>query len=135
MAKRGRMTRSLPEWIGKTPDTKVPPRVIARLALKQNGRCACGCNRKFGVKDRPEADHILALVNGGENREGNLQLLTVHCHRKKTRQDVKIKAKVARTHKRHLGIKPVSCGWNKDLRKHVDGRVTNRATGEQVWPR
>ena len=31
------MSRALPEWIGKTPDAKVPPRVRLRIFLREGG--------------------------------------------------------------------------------------------------
>ena len=34
------MTRSLPIWTGKTDDTPPPPRVKARIILRQGGICA-----------------------------------------------------------------------------------------------
>ena len=35
----GRMSRDLPEWIGRADDAKIPPRVIERVARKADGRC------------------------------------------------------------------------------------------------
>lgn len=115
--------RSTPEWIGKRDETQPPPRVIARLALEQGGRCACGCTRKFSPRDKPQADHIIALINGGENRESNLQLLIEACHRKKTRKDVAIKSKTARIQKRNLGLKKRSTFANSK-----DGKWKTRLT-------
>ena len=95
------MTRSVPEWIGKTSDSAIPPRVKLRVYEKAEGLCAkCGVEALAG-----EYDHAISLVLGGENRESNLQLLCVPCHRAKTKLDVKLKAKVARVRKRHIGIK------------------------------
>jgi 5-methylcytosine-specific restriction enzyme A len=31
--------RSIPEWIGKTPDSKIPPRVKLRIWERYEGRC------------------------------------------------------------------------------------------------
>jgi len=129
------MTRSTPDWKGKTDDSRPPPRVIARLALKQDGRCACGCGRKFTVKECPECDHIVALINGGANVEGNLQLLRSDCHRLKTNVDLEVKSKTARIRAKHLGIKKPSGFQTDKFTKHLDGRVTDKQTGEQVWPR
>lgn len=95
------MSRSVPEWIGKTDNVAIPPRVKLRLYDKANGRCiACTT-----MADSFECDHIIPLILGGEHREDNLQLLCVPCHARKTRLDVKLKAKVARVRKRHIGIK------------------------------
>jgi 5-methylcytosine-specific restriction endonuclease McrA len=98
------MSRSVPEWIGKTDDTPVPPRVKERVAHKFND-CCQQCARRIGGKLRAEYDHVIPLCLGGENRESNLALVCNECHLGKTRLDVKLKAKVARVRKRHLGIK------------------------------
>lgn len=95
------MSRSVPEWIGKNDDSAIPDRVKLRVYAKAEGLCAkCGVEAWAG-----EYDHTISLVLGGENRESNLQLLCVPCHKAKTKLDVKLKAKVARVRKRHIGIK------------------------------
>lgn len=71
--------RSVPEWIGKTPDTPIPQRVKLRIFERDGKRCQ-ECTRPVGAGRLPFAfDHIRALVNGGEHRETNLQLLCEHC--------------------------------------------------------
>lgn len=92
--------RSVPEWIGRNDDTAIPPRVKLRVYHRAEGKCAkCGNEGWAG-----EYDHAIPIILGGENRESNLQLLCVPCHKAKTRLDVKLKAKVARVRKKHLGI-------------------------------
>lgn len=97
------MPRATPEWIGKTPQSKVPPRVQLRVFEAYGGRCHIS-----GIKIRPgdkfEMDHIVALINGGENRETNLAPALVKYHRQKTSQDVAEKAKTAKVKMKHLGI-------------------------------
>lgn len=103
------MTRSVPEWIGKTDETSAPTRVQARIIMAQGGICACGCGVKLGLGERIEFDHKIALILGGENRESNLQALRQPCHRVKTNQDVAQKSVEARKRNKHLGIhKPKS---------------------------
>lgn len=95
--------RSLPEWIGKTDDEPVPPRVRARVFLRFDGRC-----QECGVKIRGKrwiCDHRQALINGGENRENNLGPIHEACDKTKTASDVAIKSKVARVRNAHLGIR------------------------------
>jgi 5-methylcytosine-specific restriction endonuclease McrA len=95
------MSRSVPEWIGRTHDSAIPPRVKLRVHDRAEGKCQkCGASAFIG-----EYDHIIPLVLGGENRESNLQRLCAPCHKSKTKLDLRIKAKVARVRKRHLGIK------------------------------
>ena len=75
--------RTVPEWIGKTADSKPPAKVIDRLFLSQGGKCAL-TGRKMRPGDARHADHIKPLKDGGENRESNLQLLLRKHHRAKT---------------------------------------------------
>jgi 5-methylcytosine-specific restriction endonuclease McrA len=96
--------RSVPEWIGKTPDSTIPDRVKERIARKAVDTCQ-HCQRKIAPPLRAEFDHIVSLILGGQHRESNLQLLCDACHKAKTRLDVKLKAKVARVRQKNLGIK------------------------------
>lgn len=81
------MTRSIPEWIAKHDDEAIPPRVKLRIFEKYNERCP-NCTLKIVGKLLPAYDHITALINGGEHRESNVQLLCVPCHKLKTQTDV-----------------------------------------------
>lgn len=119
------MTRTIEEWIGKTDDASIPARVKLRVYDKAKGVCVACTLRS----DSYECDHIIPLILGGEHREGNLQLLCKPCHKAKTRLDVKLKAKVARVRKRHLGIrKPSRFPGSRDSRwkKKMDGSVVSR---------
>jgi 5-methylcytosine-specific restriction protein A len=111
------MSRELPEWIGKNDDSAIPPRVKLRIHAKAEGMCAvCGLEALTG-----QYDHIIPLIIGGPNKESNLQLVCVPCHKAKTALDVKLKAKVARVRKHHLGI--------KKRRRTIPGR---RFNGEAI---
>lgn len=96
--------RSVDEWIGSSPDAKIPPRVRARVFEAHGGICHIS-NRRIRAGEAWECDHVIALCNGGEHRESNLAPALSEPHRIKTRADVREKAKVARLRKRHLGIK------------------------------
>ena len=123
------MARALPEWIGKTDSTKAPPRVRLRCWETSHGKCHI-CGQKILVGQKWELDHVIALINGGENCEGNLAPAHAKCHKVKTRADVAQKAKVYRTRSNHIGAvekRP----WSH-LKKRMDGTVVNRATGEPV---
>lgn len=120
--------RKTPEWIGKTPDTAIPPRVQLRLLDKHNARCAL-----TGVKLRPghiDFDHIIALANGGENRESNLQPVDRKAHKEKTKQDVAQKKKDRRVRAKHFGLnKPTSTlpgGKASKWKRKVSGEVVPR---------
>lgn len=92
--------RTVREWIGKDDNAKIPPRVKVRVRDRFNGICQL-C--KFPAI-LPHIDHITALINGGQNRESNLQPVCRPCHALKTKDDVKIKAKTARIAKKHMGL-------------------------------
>lgn len=99
------MSRSVPEWIGRDDDQRIPDYVKDRVANKAELYCQ-HCKRQVGGKLRAEFDHETPLILGGKNRESNIQLLCHECHRAKTKLDVKLKAKVARCRKKHIGITP-----------------------------
>lgn len=98
------MTRSVPEWIGRTDDAKVPGHVRMRIFLAHEGKCHI-TGRKIMPADYWDLEHKIALCNGGEHRESNMAPALRDPHRIKTRADVKQKAKVDRLRKRHMGIK------------------------------
>lgn len=99
--------RTVKEWVGARPETPAPPRVKVRIVTAQDGICGCGCGVKLGMcGEAIEFDHKQALINGGENRESNLQALRAQCHKVKTKADVKEKSTVARKTASHLGFKP-----------------------------
>ena len=123
------MSRKVEEWKGRSDDTAVPPRVKARIYLAAEGRCK-NCTRFIdGSALAGEYDHVIPLILGGENKESNLQLLCSECHANKSRLDVKLKAKVARVRKRHLGIRKPSrfaCSRDSKFKKRIDGSVVLR---------
>ncbi|MCA1419444.1 HNH endonuclease signature motif containing protein [Bradyrhizobium sp. BRP23] len=98
------MSRSVPEWIGKTDDTPVPPHVRLRVFDRFKGICGI-CTVKIRAK-RWTCDHRVALCNGGENRESNLWPIHEACDRSvKTPADVALRAANDKVRMRHLGIK------------------------------
>lgn len=99
------MSRSVAEWRGKNNDTPVPPRVRLRVFLRDKGLCQCGCTAMISPGGRWVTDHKVALINGGENRERNLQTLLEGHHKDKTKADVKQKARTARVQLKNYGIK------------------------------
>lgn len=119
------MSRMVAEWRGKTDDAAIPARVKLRVYDAAKGRCVV-CTL---TADANECDHIVPLILGGEHREGNLQLLCKPCHKAKTRLDVKLKAKVTRVRKRHLGIRKPSrfaCSRDGKWKKKISGEVAVR---------
>lgn len=129
------MTRTLEEWHGRTPDTPVPPRVRIRIFERDKGRCQCGCKVRIRPGMAWQTDHIIAIINGGENRESNLRtLLTAH-HAPKTAADVAEKSAVYRIKLVHLGMKqsknPLPGGKRSRQSKKVNGVVVPRQSGNQ----
>jgi 5-methylcytosine-specific restriction protein A len=123
------MTRSVPEWIGKTDDTPAPPRVRLRVFEAYGGKCHIS-GRKIEAGDKWDLDHIIALANGGENRESNLAPALKAEHQKKTRADVAQKAKDRRVRQKHIGIhKPKSTlpgGRGSKFKRKIGGGVVLR---------
>lgn len=101
------MPRIVDEWIGATPDTPIPPRVRARVFERHGGLCHRS-GRKIRAGEPWAVDHVLAIINGGENRESNLAPILTDPHKEKTAEDVAIKSKTARVRAKHLGIYPPS---------------------------
>jgi len=120
------MSRSIPEWIGKTPDTPIPPRVRLRVFERHGGICHIS-KRKIMPGEAWDCDHFIALINGGEHRESNLRPALQKYHRVKTAEDVKEKAVTARKRMMNLGIKPKkksiqSRGFDKVPKQHTASR-------------
>ena len=95
--------RSVPEWVGKTPDTKVPDHVRLRIFRDHNGICHIS-GRRIGPADVWELEHVVPLSAGGEHREGNLAPALADKHKEKTRAEAKERARGDRAAKRFLGI-------------------------------
>lgn len=124
--------RAVTEWIGSSPEAKIPSRVQERVWLRCGGRCQLECGRKLFPGDKWEIDHKHALINGGEHRESNLRLVCVPCHRIKSDEDVAEKALVSKKRQKHIGIKrtsrPMPGSKASGLRRRMDGTVERRFT-------
>lgn len=125
--------RSLPEWIAKHDDQKVPDRVRQRVFDREDGICHLTGAKIDPVRDEWDLDHKVALILGGEHRETNLFPAKREPHRRKTAVEMKVKSKIARTRKKHLGIaKPKSSLSHPRFRKLMNGDVVDKRTGEVV---
>jgi 5-methylcytosine-specific restriction endonuclease McrA len=98
------MARTIEPWIGKTDDKPIPPRVKLRVFERAKGICHI-CQRAIQAGERWDAEHVIAVINGGANAESNLLPAHKACHPKKTAADLKEKSKVAAVRKKHIGIK------------------------------
>lgn len=123
------MTRATPEWIGRTPDTKCPPRVRVRIFTRECGKCHA-CGQPIQTGEKWEADHRPALINGGENRESMMFPVHVKCHQYRTKADVAEKAKVAAVKAKHIGAKrPAQSIRSAPFPKEEKERKTVAAAG------
>lgn len=129
------MTRSLDEWVAKHDDQKVPPRVRQRVFDRHNGICHL-TGRKIQPGERWELEHVHALILGGQHRESNMAPALAAAHKVKTATEMKVKSKIARVRKKHIGIaKPKSSLSHPNLKRLMDGTVVDRRTGEIVGGR
>lgn len=97
------MPRSVKEWVGKTPDSKVPASVQARVFDTHGGICHIS-GRKISAGEEWHLEHVIPLFLGGENRESNMRPALVDKHKTKTAAEMKVKAKTDAVKKKHLGI-------------------------------
>jgi len=97
------MARSVPEWRGKDDDSAIPPRVKLRVHDRHKGVCHI-CNLPIKPGETWHADHVIAIIEGGPNREDNLKPAHAHCNLAKANEEKARKSKVARTRKKHVGI-------------------------------
>lgn len=136
--------RAVPEWIGKTPDSKIPDKVQLRIWAREGGRCYL-TGKKIMPGDEYDFEHVIALAlwpsSGPDdhgNRESNIRLALRGAHKNKTKADRKRQAKSDRIRKRHIGIKQApklqGRGFAKPQTKYsrAQGRFINRETGEPV---
>lgn len=112
------MSRAVAEWIGKTDDAEIPPRVRLRVFERHNGTCHIS-GRKIMPGEPWDCEHVVALINGGEHRESNLAPALRDKHREKTADDVRQKSVTADKRMMNLGIKP--------KRRHIQSRGFDRA--------
>ena len=98
------MSRAVKEWIANHDDQAIPPRVKLRVFERTNGHCA-KCTRQL-VPGKWDCDHVVALVNGGQHRETNLEALCASpCHSDKTKADTAIKSENYRVRSKSVGVK------------------------------
>lgn len=101
------MPRPTKEWIGNRPESAAPPKVRQRVRDRDGDLCRL-CSTLIKPAESFELDHIIALINGGENKETNLSAVHKHCHLAKTKLDVAEKAKTAAMRQAFTGArKPV----------------------------
>lgn len=95
--------RPVDEWIGASPDSKVPPRVQLRILRRFSSKCyltsiIIADGQKFDL------EHIKPLEEGGEHRESNLAPVLRLAHEIKTAAERKRQAKADNAAKRAHGL-------------------------------
>lgn len=127
------MARSVPEWIGKTDDAMPSKAVFDRLYAKQGGKDAI-TGIPFAPGDKIVRDHIIPLIDGGENRESNLQLITEKTHKLKTAREAMERAKTRSVQHKHrsyvTGPQPGSMPGSRVKFSRARGVYYDRFTGE-----
>ena len=123
--------RAVPEWRGRRPESMPGNIVLLRLYARQNGLCACGCNKVMNFeRDQIDCDHKVALIDGGENVESNLQLILRPHHRVKTSAEATARSE-ERRHKAkafaHLKKPSFSTNRNAKFKKKINGEVVLRS--------
>ena len=120
--------RKVPEWVGKTDDSKIPDRAKDRIVERQGGLCAIS-GVKFGPGIKPQFDHKTPLWLGGKHCESNLQAITEDEHKKKTAAEAKVRAKVNSQRRKHVGIaQPKGSIPSRGFPKHEKpGRIDKSA--------
>jgi len=99
------MSRSVPEWIGRTPDSKVPDHVKLRIFRNAEGICHIS-GRKIAPGEPWQIEHVIPLHAGGRHSEDNLRPALVDPHKIKTAKEMRRKAKGDAQAKSSLGIRP-----------------------------
>jgi 5-methylcytosine-specific restriction protein A len=122
--------RAVKPWVGRRPESMPGQIVLLRLYAKQDGKCACGCGMVMNLeRDEIDVDHRVALIDGGENAELNLQLLLREHHRTKTKAEATARSH-ERQHKakafRHMDKPGFQTNRNAAYRKKMDGTVELR---------
>lgn len=97
------MPRSVPEWIGKSDDSRPTKAVRLRIWDRHGGICHI-CSLPIQVGEEWHADHILALIEGGENREMNLAPAHARCNTTKAAGETSRKSASNRKKSKHIGI-------------------------------
>lgn len=126
---RGGASRTVFERPEREVRAKLTPAQYSMVLMLQGGVCAhCKGRGPF------EADHIMPLSMGGTNELFNWQLLCDTCHQIKTNCEAGPRAKAERQagrkgqYARRLknGAQIKGRGFDKRLRKHMDGTVEPR---------
>jgi hypothetical protein len=109
--------------------------VFDRLYAKQSGKDAI-TGLAFAPGDKICRDHIIPLIDGGENREGNFQLITEKTHKLKTAREAMERAKTRSVQHKHrsyvTGPQPGAMPGSRIKYSRARGVWVDRMTGQIV---
>jgi len=131
------MPRKVKEWIGKTPDSRPPPKVRLRVFRDHGGICFFA-GRKIMPGEAWDCHHKDELWEGGENRESNLRPALRKYHRAHSAKQKTVKAESDRKALAILGQKePKTRGFSatyrgRAVKQKIGGGLVYRDTNEQV---
>lgn len=118
------------EDVAIEPRRPLTRRETIELAVRQGGRCGCGCGEKLNALTEGVIDeHVLALILGGTNDLENRALWRKPCAVAKTKGDRSKDAKVKRLREETCTApgKPIqSRGFDKSKTRGFDGKVRAR---------
>lgn len=97
--------RDVEEWIGSSPNARVPQYVRDRVFARAKGRCHIS-GRKITPRDQWEIEHIKALSLGGEHRERNMAPAIIDAHKGKSSDEAAVRSKADRIRRKHNGTWP-----------------------------
>lgn len=118
------MSRSTEEWVAKHDDQAIPPRVRMRVFTAKSGKCH-RCSRKIGAGEPWTCEHLIAIINGGANRESNLDVTCCFCLPVKNAEDVAEKSRVYRKAAKNIGIDL------RPSRKRIQSRGFDKSSGQR----
>lgn len=116
------------------PTKRVPLTLAQRnvIMIRQGFRCGCGCGGTL-ISEPVIDEHLIPLELSGSNDLSNRALYLVACAKLKTKKDRRDIAKAhrlirkANPETRKVTKRPIrSRGFQKDLRKRMDGTVERR---------
>jgi 5-methylcytosine-specific restriction endonuclease McrA len=104
--------------------------------LHANGGLCHHCGEIINTaREKFEIEHVLPIALGGADDFTNTKPIHLHCHRKKTRDDIRKIAKAKRVKAKFEGgfrpaKHPLPCGRGSPVKKKLNGQVVRRDTNE-----